>query len=306
MVDEPDDIDLDLLRERLFKQAERGEITGKQAEEAAAAHGLKPFEGTPEPPRFDPRLKSHWSIGMAVAWIAWRDFNLVREQDPEFCLECFHWRYREWKERVHKAAKPVKRAGYFLEARRPPTVRRLALLDLISRVRGNVPSTAVMMIREAEAELWRALSEGYLIAEGFNADGAVVEIASREWAYLRLREAGGRDVLRYDAVGQSEPFTAVTIRQSDALRLWPAISEFPVLPAAVIEKGRPAFGKRARSSPQLDHTNEVLRNEFPNGVPTDLTNKEIRRLIRPVFKEKGWKLSSIDTIARARGWRRVG
>ena len=109
-----------------------------------------------------------------------------------------------------------------------------------------------MMIREAEAALWRALSEGYLIAEGFNADGAVVAIASREWAYLRLREEGGRDVLRYNAVGQSEPFTAVTIRQSNALRLWPAISEFPVLPATVIDKGgaladhdRPAKGIRA-------------------------------------------------------------
>ena len=100
MADEPDDTEPDLLRDRLLMQAERGEITGEQAEEAAAAHGLEPFERKPELPRFDPKLKSHWSIVMAVAWIAWRDFGLVREQDPEFCSACFHWIYHKWKDRL--------------------------------------------------------------------------------------------------------------------------------------------------------------------------------------------------------------
>ena len=77
MADEPDDIEPDLLRERLLMLAEHGEITGKQAEAAAAAHGLEPFERKPELPCFDPKLKSHWSVMMVVAWIAWRDFELV-------------------------------------------------------------------------------------------------------------------------------------------------------------------------------------------------------------------------------------
>ena len=101
MADEPDDTEADLLRDRLLMQAERGEITGAQAEEAAAAHGLEPFENKPELPRFDPKLKSHWSIVMAVAWIAWRDFEMVREQDPEFCSACFHWIARRRKVRPH-------------------------------------------------------------------------------------------------------------------------------------------------------------------------------------------------------------
>ena len=94
-----------------------------------------------------------------------------------------------------------------------------------------------MTIREAVAALWQALSKGSLIAQGFDAHGAVVEIPSREWVYLRLREERGRDVLRYDAVSRPEPFTAVTLRQSDVLRLWPVTGEFPVLPATVIDKG---------------------------------------------------------------------
>src|SRR5262245_42596735 len=91
MADELDDIEPDLLRERLRMLAEHGEITGKQAEATAAAYGLEPFARKPELPRFDPTLKSHWSITMVVAWIVWRDFELVRKQDPEFCSACFHW-----------------------------------------------------------------------------------------------------------------------------------------------------------------------------------------------------------------------
>jgi hypothetical protein len=178
---------------------------------------------------------------MAVAWIARRDFELVREQDPEFCSECLHWIGLERNEHPQKDAEPVKRMGYFLETRRPPTVGRLALLDELSRVRGNVPSTGVLKIREAEAALWQALLEDRLTALGFDAHGAVVEIPLREWAYLRLREERGRDVLRYDDVSRPEPYTAVTLRQSDLLRLWPATGEFPAFPATVINKGgRPA------------------------------------------------------------------
>jgi hypothetical protein len=236
MADEPGDNDPDVLRDHLLLRAERGEITKEQAEAEAAAHRLEPFERRPELPRFDPKLKSHWTIVMAVAWIARRDFELVREQDPEFCSECFHWIYRKEKDRADKTAVPAKRGGYFLETMLAPTVSRLALLDAVSRVRGNVPSTAVMTIREAQAVLWRASSEGRLIAEGVAADGKVVQIPSREWAHLRLFNGGGRETLRY-VHSRTEPFTAVKLRQSDLLRLWPATRESPALPATAINKG---------------------------------------------------------------------
>ena len=122
MAEELDDTDPDVLRDRLLEQAGRGEITKEQAEAAAASQGLGSFERKPELPRFDPKLKSHWSIVMAVAWIAWRDFGLVREQVPEFCSACFHWIYRKWTDRSDETADPVERAGYFLETRPAPSV----------------------------------------------------------------------------------------------------------------------------------------------------------------------------------------
>jgi hypothetical protein len=324
MDDEPDDIERDLLRERLLMLAEHGEITGKQAEATAAAHGLEPFKRKPEFPRFDPKLKSHWSILMVVAWIAWRDFELVREQDPEFCSACFHWVGRKRKVRLQNDGEPVKRMVYSLEARRAPTVGRLALKDELLRGRANVPSRAVMRIREAVAALWQALSEGHLVAVGFDAHGVVVEIPSREWAYLRLREQGGRDVLSYDAIGRSERFTAVTLRQSDALRLWPATGESPVLLATMIDKGagpagydggavkgfRPdelvGIATKAHRTWQIDRINLALRVEFPDGVPPNVTNKEILGRIMPIFTKKSWNEPSVDSIARARGRRKVG
>ena len=298
MADEPNDIEPDLLRERLLMLAEFGEITGKQAEAAAAAHGLEPFERRPELPRFDPKLKSHWSIMMVVAWIAWRDFELVRKQDPEFCSACFHWVHRR-KESSDKTAEAGKRGGYFLETRLPLTVDRLALLGELLRDRANLSSRAVMTIREAVAALWQALSEDHLVAVGFDAHGAVVEIPSREWVYLRLREEGERDVLSYDAVSQPEPFTAVTLRQSDVLRLWPVTGELPVLPATFT-------GKAHRPSWQVDHIQQALRMEFPDEVPPNVTAKEIQRRIEPIFKKNSWKLPSLDSVARALGRRKVG
>jgi hypothetical protein len=328
MADEPDDTEPDLLRDRLLMQAERGEITGKQAEEIAAAHGLEPFETKPQLPRFDPKLKSHWWIVMAVAWIAWRDFGLVREQDPDFCSACFHWIYRKWKDPGDSTAEPVERAGYFLEARLAPTVNRLALLEHILRAQGNVPSTAVMTIREAVDALLQALSKGSLVAQGFDANGAVVNIPSREWVYLRLREERGRDVLRYDAVSRPEPFTVVTLGQSDLLGLWPTTGESPASPPTVIVTGgKPAEYDQAairgtrgddpshiggsatkahRTPVQINHIKEALSVEFPDGVPPDLTNKEILGRIKTIFEKNSWKLPSIDSIARARGRRKRG
>jgi hypothetical protein len=325
MADEHDDIEPDLLRERLLVLAEHGEITGKQAEATAAAHGLEPFERKPELPRFDPKLKSHWSIMMVVVWIAWRDFELVRKQDPEFCSACFHWVGRERKVRLQNDGEPVKRVGYSLEARRAPTVARLTLKDELLRDGASVASRAVMTIREAVAALWQELSKDSLIAHGFDAQGAVVEIPSREWIYLRLREEGERDVLSYDAVSQPEPFTAVTLRQSDVLRLWPLTGEFPALPATMIDnEGRPAeaaikgiradeprniigIATKAQSGRwQLERIKWALDMAFPEGAPPNLTGKEIQGRIEPIFDKQSWKLPSLDSIARARGRRKRG
>jgi hypothetical protein len=68
--------------------------------------------------------------------------------------------------------------------------------------------------------------------------------------------------------------------------------------------GIPTKSERRRW--QLCRTKYALRVGFPDEVSPNLTDKEIQRRIEPIFRNKSWKLPSVDTIARARGRRTVG
>jgi hypothetical protein len=55
---------------------------------------------------------------------------------------------------------------------------------------------------------------------------------------------------------------------------------------------------------QVARVKELLPIVFPDGVPGDATDKAVQKRLVPAFKDRGWKLPSLDTIARARGGRR--
>src|SRR5687768_9991396 len=77
-------------RNEIISLARYGKISPEEAENEAAAKGSKPFASQPEMPAFDPMQESRWTITMAIAWIAWRDTGLVRENSLEFSSECRH------------------------------------------------------------------------------------------------------------------------------------------------------------------------------------------------------------------------
>jgi len=79
-----------------------------------------------------------------------------------------------------------------------------------------------MTIAQAQAELWRALSDEKLWAEGFDSKGKLTQIPSMEWTHLKLFEDGRKDVFRYDALDRSEPYTEVRFKRDDLMRLWEA------------------------------------------------------------------------------------
>jgi hypothetical protein len=56
-------------------------------------------------------------------------------------------------------------------------------------------------------------------------------IPQREWSYLKLFEDGKRDVLRYDVLDRTEPFTDVKFKRDDLLRLWPESPQHATIPA---------------------------------------------------------------------------
>jgi hypothetical protein len=209
------------LRDELITDARYGKITPQEAEAEARAAGLSPFETQPEAAAFDPMAESRWPIVMAIAWIAWRDAQLVMEQGTEFRSLCSHWIFQEWNEPAQDGQSFAKRQGWFLEPWHSSTAVRLSMSDAYLRSSGQLPESARFTPRQAESELWRALSEERLAAEGFDRSGVLIEIPSREWTHLKLFEEGEQDVFKYDALDRDEPYTKVRFRREDLIRLWP-------------------------------------------------------------------------------------
>src|SRR5687768_418562 len=98
-------------RDDVISLARQGEVTPEQAEAEAKRNNWPPFEQQPALPEFDPMRESRWSMAMAVAWIAWRDLQLVRGQYPDFRTNATHWMHRRWNQ--PKGNSFVARAGWF-------------------------------------------------------------------------------------------------------------------------------------------------------------------------------------------------
>jgi hypothetical protein len=212
---------LDELRDKLITEARYGKITPQQAEAQAKAAGLPPFETQPDLAAFDPMAESRWPIVKAIAWIAWRDLQLVMEQGAEFCRLCSSWPFHEWSEPEQNERGFAKRAGWFLEPLHESSAVLLSFLDEDLRSKGQLPASARLTPSLAERELWRALEEGRLKAEGFDKGGALVEIRAGEWTHLKLFQERNQDVLKYEPLDRDEPYRKVRFRRDDLLAIWP-------------------------------------------------------------------------------------
>jgi hypothetical protein len=99
-------------RDILISEVQSGQITPDAAEQEAARQGLGPLAREADPVKYNPDEIPWWSLPMAVAWIAWRDLALVREQCAEYRKECWHWIF-------------VKGAGWDLQPWRPSTAVKI-------------------------------------------------------------------------------------------------------------------------------------------------------------------------------------
>jgi len=248
---------LEDLRDQLISKVQVGEITPEIAEAQAKEAGLPPLATVPDPAQYDPLKVSRWTFVMAVAWIAWRDLSLVREQQREFSQECRYWFPREWNQPIDNGKRFQKQKGWFLEAPIPPKFRRLLLEQEYMRLNGRLPSTFEFSPVEAELELRRALSDGRLTADGFNRNGDLVEIPAREWPRLQHFEERDRDVFKFHPLDQYETYSEVLFQRDELLREWPR----PVGKAkSEIECRRWLIGLMRESPARRTHPKAELRN----------------------------------------------
>ena len=191
-------------RNRLLERARNGEITGAEADAEAVKLGLGRLSHEPGLDEFRPESMSHWTLTMAVAWIAYADLEKVREWSTPYRQACFDWVWQRWQQGIDG---PIIE-GWELEQRRKPRLALLSLHDAHSRA--DHPDTTALSIADARKALWAALADKMLIASGIaTGPGRRIEIPAVEWLELdpyemmgfpeevRLRPAGSgyRDVL---------------------------------------------------------------------------------------------------------------
>lgn len=209
-------------RNEIISLARYGKISPEEAEAEAASKGWKPFAFQPEMPAFDPMRESRWTLSMAIAWIAWRDIGLVRENSLKFSSECWHWYFREWNEATNGERELIPRAGWFLESWLEPTAIKLLMQERWLKRQNRLPPTACMSVVEAEEALWVALGDARVTADAVDSGGKPVDIPAREWSYLKLFEDGKRDILKYDALDRISPYTVVKLKRDHLLQFWPS------------------------------------------------------------------------------------
>lgn len=211
----------------LISLARDGEITSAEAEARAAELGWPPFELQPVLPAFDPMQESRWSLAMTIAWIAWRDLGLVREQHAGFRAASTHWLFQEWRGPAADGQSFEPRAGYFLESWSKSSACRLSLQELLLESRDELPATRQMSVTDARSILWKALAEGALTAEALDLSGKPVEVPNVEWSYLQLYEEQELDVLKHNVLDSRAAFTDIKFRREELLRLWHTITYVP-------------------------------------------------------------------------------
>ena len=172
----------------------KGELSPAQAEIEAARDGF--IFGKPTDPAFDPCSCSDWTPLQAIAWIATRDANCVREVSFEARKRTVAWR----------KTVALRESANLIVLDKPT----ISLLNEIS------PSD-----EQATADLWGCLRGGEIQASGLNAPGAPrVEISALEWVDFRLF---GDDVVYLGDrfLMTSHSYFKVRIDRGAIVSIWP-------------------------------------------------------------------------------------
>jgi hypothetical protein len=207
-------------RDTLIDQVRRGKILPDEAEAEAARQGFGPLAAKPDPVEFDPAKMPWWSLPMALAWIAWRSTQSVREHCAEYRQKRLLWVPGSWNIPSDSETEFERIDGYELKSLRQSTAVRLSFVEAYLRSAKTLPATTKMTVSEAEKELFAALAAGRIVAIAKDAAGRVVDIPQREWPYLQLLEEQERDVLKHDALDREAAFSEIKLQRDDLQAVW--------------------------------------------------------------------------------------
>ena len=268
-------------RDELLERARNGEITPREAEAEAGRLGLGPLASHPADYEFDPRATSRWSLSMSLAWILWRDFGEVRKWDNAYRAECRNWQASNFPLLVDGGA-PIEVVRRFTVVQLHPTSS--VLFELHGAV-GLMPRGQLSPSRSpavAKAELWAALADARLVAEGIPASGSArVDVPAREWTDLENVTDGelNGEYFRYRHQPHGRAYSDIVWRRDDLVSLWPEasgfLSEGPARPArrAGTAADETAFGEwvdgrlaSGESPPTRENVSPISRRTIADTV----------------------------------------
>lgn len=205
-------------RDIVLGLAQDGIVAPDEAEAMAKQWGLPPFQESPNAARLDPLTQANWTLPMALAWLAWRTPEAVRNEWDDYRRECWRWRGfhrrlpidggKSWRE-VH---------GFELVQLGDPTARELSLTEALDIGWDN--AILHMSVKAAREALWNALANGILVGTAADETGNVVSIPPREWAYLELAYSlDSPDYLRRPQSLQPV-YRNLIFSSKDVMRLW--------------------------------------------------------------------------------------
>ncbi|WP_157962047.1 hypothetical protein [Acuticoccus kandeliae] len=211
----------------LLQQVRIGELTPEQAEEEASRLECGPLASTPDHDAFEPMREPTWTLPMAIAWIAWRTPEKVREWWDTYVEHCWDWRRELW---TYGRGQPDYE-GYVLKRRRAGTVVEMLLCDHLAD-ETEPTAISVVPLAEARGQLWAALRRGAVMATAV--DGHSEEhtrIPPSEWEHLKPTTENGRDVLMDRDVFPSRSCYQNVLLEAVAIRrIWSARVELPEMP----------------------------------------------------------------------------
>ena len=178
---------LGIARDQLFDDLAQGLTNPKEAEAKAKTVGVVLLD-QPDESKFDPMTESHWTIPMAVSWIAWETISRTRAA----------WdKYRQERksfipfENVRIAGDSQPRTIWLPKPLSPASISDLhgsveqALWQNRSDMQLDEPMK--MPILQAQEKLWRGLQAGKLQAVGRAASShsAYKEIPTSRWLGMK-------------------------------------------------------------------------------------------------------------------------
>src|SRR5207249_5014035 len=126
-------------RDHLLDNVKYGRMTPDEVEAEAVCLGLSKLASEPDSSQFDPMRETWWTLPMALAWIAWRSPDKVRECWDPYRAECWEWHFKEWRAGPDG---PVY-GGHFLEQRRPATLSWLRAVEKYEASHDLLPQGAI-------------------------------------------------------------------------------------------------------------------------------------------------------------------